>query len=319
METFPMSQFPRPIIVISKCLGFAACRYDAQMVESPFVESMKPFVEFIDVCPECEIGLGLPRKPIRIVLDGEKRLVQPATGRDLTDNMKDFAESYLEELDDFDGFILKSKSPSCGLGTTKAFSDDKAHKFMHSHENGFFADAVISGYSHLPIVDELGIADPLLRDHFLARIFALASFREAASLRTTQGLLDYHTRNKLLFMAYNQDLMRIMGDVVANGEGCKVDEVYEHYLPMLVELLSKPADSGSVVNAMMHAFGYFSRKLSARDKFLFLNKLQAYREDNSAIFELRKILISRAQEFELEYLCAQTFFSPYPPELSDSL
>lgn len=318
-----MPKFSHPIIVISKCLGFAACRYDGQMIPSSFVESMKTLVEFIDVCPECEVGLGVPRDPVVIVLDGEKELVQPSTGIVLTDRILKFTDSYLEELDDFDGFILKSKSPSCGIGTTKIFSntyvDDGVDKLISRNENGFFADRVLAEYSHLPIVDELDMSDPMARDHFLTRIFTLASFRDASVSKSINSLIEYHTRNKLLFMAYNKDAMTIMGNVVANHGGLKVDEVYENYLHLLLELLSKPAGSGSVINAMMHAFGYFSRNLSAPEKFLFLNKLQAYRVDNSLIFELRNNLKSRAEEFELDYLCSQTLFSPYPQEILSDL
>lgn len=318
-----MSQFPRPIVVISKCLGFAACRYDGQMISSHIVESMKPFVEFIDVCPECELKLGVPREPVVIVLDGDKRLVQPATNLDLTEKMIKFADSYLEDLDDFDGFILKSKSPSCGIGTTKAFSNSDIafdiDEWVSRNENGFFADRVLDKYSHLPAVDELEMSDAIIRDHFLIRIFALASFRQTSSSKSISSLIEYHTRNKLLFMAYDKEIMTIMGRVVADQDGLKVDEVYENYLQLLLEILSTPARSGSVVNAMMHAFGYFSRNLSARDKFLFLNKLQSYREDNSVIFDLRVLLKTRAEEFKLDYLCSQTLFSPYPPELCTNL
>jgi len=322
MEVVPISQFSRPIIVISKCLGFAACRYDGQIVSSPFVESMKPFVEFIDTCPECEIGLGVPREPIIIVLDGEKRLVQPASGLDLTEQMIKFAHSYLEELADFDGFILKSKSPSCGIGTTKVFSDVNAYfdsdEWFSRNENGFFADAIFEEFWHLPIVDEFGMSDTMIRDHFLTRIFTLASFRDFWNSKSIDSLLEFHTRNKLLFMAYNKELMTIMGNIVANHGGLKVDDVYEQYLQFLLELLSSPARSSSTINAMMHAFGYFSRNLSARDKFLFLNKLQAYREDSSVLFELRELLRSRVEQFKIEYLYSQTLFSPYPSEISDS-
>jgi uncharacterized protein YbgA (DUF1722 family)/uncharacterized protein YbbK (DUF523 family) len=319
MEDVSMSQFPRPLIVISKCLGFAACRYDMQMVTSAFVGSMKSFVEFIDVCPECEIGLGVPREPVLIVLDGGKKLIQPATGLDLTIKVADFAKSYLEGLDDFDGFILKSKSPSCGIGTTKAFADANADDWIGINENGFFADTVVLEYPHLPTIDEVGMSDIIKRDDFLTRTFALAAFRETSSSKSISYLLEYHTRNKLLFMAYDKDVMDIMGNIAANRNGLNVDEVYDQYLHFLLELLSTPASPGSVVNAMMHAFGYVSRYLSARDKFLFLGKLQAYRENNSFIFELRKTLKSWAAEFKVDYLCVQTLFSPYPQEITDGL
>ncbi|WMW22396.1 DUF523 and DUF1722 domain-containing protein [Methanolobus mangrovi] len=314
-----MSGFPRPIIVISKCLGFAACRYDGEIIPFPLVRSMRAYVDFIDVCPECEIGLGVPREPISIILGDKKRLIQAATGLDLTDKMEAFARSYLGKLDDFNGFILKSKSPSCGIGTSKVFPEPDADEYLYQNENGFFAEAVLRDYPGLPVIDEKQIEDSFLRDHFLTRIFTMASFRETSSSTKMHALVEYHTKNKLLFMAYDKQIMTAMGNIVANKDDLPVEAVYEKYLVLLSQILSKPAETGNVVNALMHAFGYFSRNLSVRDKFLFMKKLQEYREDNSSVFELKKWFISKAEEFNADYLLTQTFFSPYPQELSGSL
>lgn len=308
-----------PIIVISKCLGFANCRYDGKAVLFPLMEAMQPFVEFIDVCPECEIGLGVPRAPILIVDDGTKKLIQPTTGIDLTEKMKGFSRSYLYELDDFDGFILKSKSPSCGVGTTKVFSDPDSDEYLHHEGNGFFAETVLSEYPDLPVIDEEQMTDPLLRDYFLTKVFALASFRDASLSGKIHSLLEYHTKNKLLFMAHNKDILTEMGNIVANRDALPVEKVYERYLALLLQILSKPAGAGSVVNALLHAFGYFSRHLSAGEKFIFMQRLQKYREDESSIFELRKWFVSKAEQFKVDYLLDQSFFSPYPAKLSGSL
>lgn len=312
-----MPLFSHPIIVVSKCLGFAACRYDGQLISGTFVEAMEPFVDFIKVCPECEIGLGVPRKPIRIVLDGKKQLVQPATGIDLTQKMEQFSNSYLEGLDDFDGFILKSKSPSCGIGTTKVYASSGDSEWLNSRENGFFADAVIRKYPHLPEVDENQLADAHIRDHFLTLVFTLSSFREmSSSSMSMHSLIKYHTCNKILLMAHDKQLMSLMGNIVANREELPVEEVYGRYLDLLLQVVSKPAETGSTINAMMHAFGYLSRYLGAREKFFFLQGLQAYREDSSALFELKEKLMSWALQFNVGYISKQTFLCPYPKELA---
>ena len=116
-----MHIFPRPVVVISKCLGSEYCRYDGQMISCETAEKLRPFAEFIPICPECEIGLGVPRDPIRLVNGRALRLVQPATGLDITEKMQGFVTDFLDKLQIVDGFILKSKSPSCGLRTTKLF------------------------------------------------------------------------------------------------------------------------------------------------------------------------------------------------------
>ncbi len=61
----------KPIVVVSKCLEFAECRYNGDVLSDVTVRSLAPFVTFIPVCPEIEIGLGIPRETIRIIKDGE--------------------------------------------------------------------------------------------------------------------------------------------------------------------------------------------------------------------------------------------------------
>ncbi|NCC47396.1 MAG: DUF523 domain-containing protein, partial [Bacteroidia bacterium] len=79
-----MRQFEKPTIVISKCLGQAHCRYDGATVNSDLVDGLAPFVNYISVCPEMEIGLPVPREALRIVRnsDQEDRLVFSLTGTD---------------------------------------------------------------------------------------------------------------------------------------------------------------------------------------------------------------------------------------------
>src|SRR4030042_126050 len=99
-----MREFPKPVVVVSKCITFKPVRWNGQIIASDFVEKLKPYVSFVPVCPEVGIGLGVPRDPIRIVLvNGEKRLLQPATGLDFTDKMKKFSESILDYFDTVEG------------------------------------------------------------------------------------------------------------------------------------------------------------------------------------------------------------------------
>ena len=112
----------KPSIIISKCIEFDSCRYNAQIIRNEFVRKLKPFVDFFAVCPELEIGLGIPREPIRIIeKKEEKKLVQPATGKDVSKDMNSFADNFLKKNKDIDGAILKSKSPSCGIKDVKVY------------------------------------------------------------------------------------------------------------------------------------------------------------------------------------------------------
>jgi uncharacterized protein YbbK (DUF523 family) len=72
-----MENFPKPIVVISKSLGFACCRYNGEIIETPFVHKLKGMCSFIRSIRTLKSGVGVPRKPIRIVsVDGDNRLHQ---------------------------------------------------------------------------------------------------------------------------------------------------------------------------------------------------------------------------------------------------
>ena len=107
-------------IVISRCLGLDSCRYNGEKIDAPWLQELVSKVDILSVCPEVEIGLGVPRSPINLVKDEKGvRVIQDGTGFDLSEEMVSFSQGYLRYIGKVDAFILKSKSPSCGLGTTK--------------------------------------------------------------------------------------------------------------------------------------------------------------------------------------------------------
>ena len=105
----------KPTVVVSRCLGFAKCRYNGDIIRDKFVDKLKDYVNFITPCPEVEIGLGIPRKPIRLVMEDDKLdLYQPSTGKICTKEMEEYSLNFLDSLGEVHGFILKGRSPSCG-------------------------------------------------------------------------------------------------------------------------------------------------------------------------------------------------------------
>jgi uncharacterized protein YbbK (DUF523 family) len=166
----------KPVIIISNCLELKACRYDGQMSSSPFVRKIREDVELRPVCPEVQIGLGIPREPIRIIWkDGKKQVKNYQGDKDYTKALSVFSEQFLINLDDVDGFILKSKSPSCGIRGTKQFNKDG---IVFERSSGIFADFVLKQFPLFPIVDEQQLLDAKIQENFLTKVFALSKFRE---------------------------------------------------------------------------------------------------------------------------------------------
>lgn len=175
--------FPKPVLVISECLEFKPCRYNGARIHFDLVSALAPHVECRPVCPEVQVGLGVPRDPIRIVADGEhNRLVQPSTGLDLTKDMESFSASFLSGLDQVDGFILKSRSPSCGTGSVKIFARADAGVVVRRGA-GLFAATVLERYGDLAVEDEGRLRNHRIREPSIGRASCGRSGRRRATHR----------------------------------------------------------------------------------------------------------------------------------------
>lgn len=307
----------RPRVVVSACLGFEACRYNGEVIPNRFLQALPPHVDLLRVCPEVEIGLGTPRDPIRIELDGEAEILyQPTTDRDLTRAMERFAAGWLADLSDVDGFVLKSRSPSCGVHDAKRYRRGKGPKPMRAGSGpGLFAEAARTRFPTLPFEDEGRLTNLRLREHFLTRIFTTAAFRAVRRKRTMAALVSFHAENKLLFMAANQTRMRVMGRIVANADALPIEDVLDAYEPELGAMLSKTPRFTSHINVAQHAQGYFKDELSAREKAHFLEALETYRAERAPLSVVTAILSSWIARFDEDYLARQTWFAPFPREL----
>ncbi|MDG6221467.1 MAG: DUF1722 domain-containing protein [Candidatus Thermoplasmatota archaeon] len=309
-----MPKFHRPRLYVSRCLGFESCRWNMAMMHSDVVEALREHANFIHQCPEMSIGLGVPRNPIRIVVEGdEKMLLQPATGRDVTKEMEDFSRNYLSSMPEVDGFILKSKSPSCGVGDVKCYPGTEKVAALPNKISGFFGQAVLDHSIGVPVETDGRLTDPGLKHDFLSTIFTLADFRVVRETCSKKEYMDFHARNKFLLMSYNQSDMREMGKTLGElGGGEKAMDEYEKRLREI--LLKKPSHK-TKINVLMHGLGYFKNSLSSGEKKHFLDLLEAYREERIPLVALTEMLKSWALREGQEYLLGQTFMQPYPEKL----
>ncbi|RMG17706.1 MAG: DUF523 domain-containing protein [Deltaproteobacteria bacterium] len=156
----------KPRIAISRCLLGDAVRYDGGHEEAPFLRQVE--VEWVPVCPEVELGMPVPRERIRLEgAQGCERLVGESSRRDWTEAMRRFARRRIEALLALPvhGFVLKSKSPSCGLGSTKRWIGGQVVR----DGTGLFAAEVRTLAPALPLAEERELEDPAALAAFLDR------------------------------------------------------------------------------------------------------------------------------------------------------
>ncbi len=311
-----MVDYVIPRVLVSKCIEFDSCRFNGGTIASSVVKSLKDFVEFHPVCPEAQIGLGVPRKVLRLVKrDGENKLIQTETEKDFTEQMAGFAFNYFSDLGEIDGAILKSRSPSCGTNDVKVYSSvDQSGVVERSA--GVFGAAVQKMFSFKPIENEGRLRNFRLRENFYTSLFALARFRnQVVTARTLRALSDYQARHKFLLMAYDQEKMRELGQIAANREDIELEQVISSYRGILQQVFSQNPSYGSHVNVLQHAFGYFSNHLKAQEKSLFTEYIQDYRQGKVPLSTIISLVRSWIVRFDQEYLKNQRYFDPYPREL----
>jgi uncharacterized protein YbgA (DUF1722 family)/uncharacterized protein YbbK (DUF523 family) len=311
-----MLEFQKPVVVISKCIEFAYCRWNGYTISSPIVKLLKSYVDFHPVCAEVEIGLGVPRDPVRLLLKEDNLvMIQPKTGHDCTQEMTDFAEEYLSGLKHVDGFILKSQSPSCGLFQTKYYHSAKKGAPKLDNGPGLFGKAVLNKFPTKAIETDGRLTNFRIREHWLTKLFTLADFNNLKAQNSKNALVKFHTKNKFLFMAYNQAIMRELGRVVANPNKLEFNQLINQYEILLNELLQKPPEYTSHVNTLMHTLGFFKKSLSREEKAFFLDELEKFRSGWIPLFVIQNLLNSWIVRFNEDYLGTQSYFNPYPEEL----
>ncbi len=300
----------RPKLVVSKCLGFENCRYNGQGSSSKLIDILQPYVDFVTVCPETGIGLSTPREAIRIVdYDSQKKLIQPKSNIDHTESMKKFSKDYINTLNDIDGFILKSKSPSCGIKDVKVYHKN-GKSSLFNDGNGFFAQEVIDSYGHLPIENEGRLKNYLIRDEFFTKLFTINEFKYNKS-----DLKSFHNKNKALLKSYDINLYSRLEEI-AKHEFNTEKEILE-YEKNLYELLRKNRNSKKNIQSIIDIYNKYESKISMKEKEIFVDSLVKYSKGKLHLSALFTNIKSYAARFDDDEILNQSIFSPYPENLVD--
>ncbi|HSS37164.1 MAG TPA: DUF523 domain-containing protein [Polyangia bacterium] len=168
---------------VSSCLLGEPVRFDGQHKRDAFlVDELGKHVEWVPVCPELEVGMGVPREPVRLIrlrAAPGVRMVGVKTGDDWTARMQRFVAARVRALDgeELSGFVLKAKSPSCGMTRVNVYDGDKADRAPEPAGAGLFAAALMRRFPNLPVEDEGRLCDARLRETFIERLFAYARLR----------------------------------------------------------------------------------------------------------------------------------------------
>jgi uncharacterized protein YbgA (DUF1722 family)/uncharacterized protein YbbK (DUF523 family) len=301
---------------VSSCLLGEEVRHDGGHKKDAFlVETLGPFVEWVPVCPEVEIGLGIPRDTIRLVGDARQpRLVVQKTGEDLTDRMRRFARARTRELEalGLHGYVLKRASPSCGLFRVRVHREGGMPKHAG---RGLYAQALVERWPALPVEEEGRLADAAIRDNFIERVFATARWRAfRARAPRPRDLVRFHAAQKFALLAHSPAQYATLGRLVATA-GSLTGETLARYGTRFMEALTVPATRARHANVLQHLAGFFKRELDAPARAELAGVIHDYRRGLVPLVVPLTLLKHYVRRFDVTYLADQVYLDPHPKEL----
>ncbi len=302
---------------ISTCLLGEKVRFDAGHKRDRFLtDVLGEYFEWVPVCPELEVGMGVPREAVRLVgtVDAP-RMVGVKSETDWTGKMTSYSSERVRGLAklQLSGYIFKSDSPSCGMERVKVY----AQNGMPSKSGrGIFAKAFMDEYPLIPVEEEGRLNDPKLRENFIVRVFAYHRLQHLTSGRFSIGeLVHFHSVHKYLMLAHSPNHYSMLGKLVANAKKLPHASLRDTYARMFMEGLSVKSTPKKNTNVLQHMMGFLKDHLSGEEKKDILDAIEDFRKELVPIVVPLTLLRHYVRKHSVAYIADQVFLQPHPKEL----
>lgn len=305
------------LIGVSQCLLGEPVRFDGGHKHNHYLtDELSQYFDFQGICPEVAIGLGVPRKPIRmIVSDGQARIrgtIQ--TDLDVTDELALEADKAALSMADMCGYIFMQNSPSCGVYGLKRY--DEQGNFLDKKGRGVYAERLMSLMPLLPVEEAGRLNDAGLRDNFLTRVFALADWKASVAKQpTAKALINFYSRYKYQVMAHHVPSYFAIGRFLANLSERDINNVCDEFIGLFMTALSHHASRKGNTNTMMHLRGYLKNGLAREEQAELSRLIEAYYEGYVPLVVPLTMLKHHLLKNDNAYLKQQTYWAPHPEKL----
>ncbi|MCP5153214.1 MAG: DUF1722 domain-containing protein [Ectothiorhodospiraceae bacterium] len=302
---------------VSACLLGQEVRWDGGHKRYRYLtDVLSRHLELRPFCPEAEIGLGVPRQPIRLVggADGHRVLGVRDRSVDVTEALDDYSARALERCRDLRGFVLKRGSPSCAMERAKVY--DATSGMPVASSPGRFAANLMAALPLLPCEEEGRLNDPILRENFLERVFTYDRWHlQMADGVTPRKLVEFHTRHKMLVLAHSELYYRRLGRMVADAGRGDVDALADRYLAELMAALTLRATPKRHANVLQHLAGYLKRAIDGDDRAELGALVDDYRRGEIPLVVPLTLLRHHLRRHRDAYVEAQVYLEPHPESL----
>lgn len=303
---------------ISSCLLGQEVRYDGSHKHLRLAtDSLARYFDFVPECPEMGIGMGVPRKPIRLVgeVDHPKAVAVHDDTLDYTDELTAFGQQKSQQHADLSGYIFMKNSPSCGLFRVKVY---QANGYPAAAPGrGLYARAFTDAHPLLPVEESGRLCDATLRENFVTRVFAYANWQQLKQEGlTSKRIIDFHARYKYVLMAHSPAKYGELGRMLADAGKHDTEALGERYFAALMTVLSSLASRKTHTNVLMHLQGYLKKNISASEKAELAQIIEQYRTAQLPLIVPVTLLKHHFNNHPDPYITNQAYLQPYPDDLS---
>jgi len=305
-------------IGVSSCLLGEKVRWNGDHKKDHYVSGvLANYFEYVSICPEIEVGMGVPRETVALYGNPEKsQMISKKTQIDWTSPMKNYIKNCLKSLahDDLCGYIFKSKSPSCGLGRIPVYSEFGSNKVRHG--SGMFAQAFTKAFPLIPTEDEGRLNDPKIRDNFIVRVFSFYRLQTLFNKQFSLGaLVEFHTQQKFLLLAHSRKHYDTLGKLVAKSKSMGRTVLKKKYGENFMAALEFKATPKKNTDVLLHMMGFFKKILSKGEKEYILSTIEDYRKELLPLIVPITLIRHHVNKHNIEYLMRQVYLNPHPKEL----
>jgi uncharacterized protein YbgA (DUF1722 family)/uncharacterized protein YbbK (DUF523 family) len=302
-------------IGISACLVGEKVRFDASNKPSNFcINEFGQHVTFKSFCPEVAIGLPIPRPTIRqIRRDDLISVSRPDGTGDVTEALSAYGKKVASMTKNLSGYVFCAKSPSCGMERVKQYSPEG--NALVSNGVGVFAKEIMEANPLLPCEENGRLNDAILRENFVARVYAYKHWQnlEASGL-TKHKLTTFHSQYKYTVMSHDLVAYKQLGRLLAKAD-MPLEEMASQYILGLMSALKIKATRKKHANTLAHIQGYFSKHLKSNERQELSEQIDAYRKGIIPLFAPLTLIKHYLLQYPKDYLAKQAYLSPYPDEL----
>ena len=302
-------------IGISACLVGEKVRFDASNKPSNFcIHELGQHVTYQSFCPEVAIGLPIPRPTIRqIKKDDVISVSRPDGSGDVTNALKAYGKKVASVTKHLSGYVFCAKSPSCGMERVKLYTPEG--NALKSDGIGVFAQEIMEANPLLPCEENGRLNDPLIRENFVARVYAYKHWQDVeASGITKHKLTTFHSQYKYTLMSHDLVAYKELGQLLAKSD-TPLAEMASKYITGLMAALSIKATRKKHANTLAHIQGYFSKHLKSNERQELCEQIDAYREGLIPLIAPLTLIKHYLLQFPKDYLAKQAYLSPYPDQL----